>query len=159
MAAIRPPRVFCDTSVLFGRSRFEVVRRCSADPPQIVGLWSEWVIGELCYGLAWQWAESKGMSASERDRMASAARRMLRVLVQHLEMVSLHDVISIESPDWLADEADLPILAGAMAGGSDVLLTTDGGLLRRSGGRWGSLEINTPARFFARLDAGPAATP
>jgi len=77
---------------------------------------------------------------------------MLRVLIEHLELISLHDVAATEPPEWLEDAADWPILAGAMAGNADILLTNDGALLKRSGGSWGSLRLAAADGFFAELD-------
>jgi hypothetical protein len=114
LAVVVRPRAVLDTSALWGRGpRSELVRAIEAG--RFVGLWSEWILGELYYGLAWDWAVSKGTSDAQRRAMASSARAMLRLLIPRLEFVSLRDA-RIEPWPTLRDREDEPVWATAALG-------------------------------------------
>jgi hypothetical protein len=80
-----------------------------------VGLWSEWIIGEICYGLAWDWAARRGVGHTQRRVMASSARAMLRLLIPRMQLVTLRDA-SIEPWPSLSDREDEPVWATAVLG-------------------------------------------
>lgn len=77
------PRVLFDTSVLFGHAnRVAITRLADTDRPPFVALWSEWVVAELHYALAWRWAErcvdqGRPIDTATRHEMADAAKQML----------------------------------------------------------------------------------
>lgn len=107
MAVVVRPRAVLDTSALWGRGpRGELVR--ALDVGRFVGLWSEWIIGELYYGLAWDWAANRGADDTQRRAMARSARAMLRLLIPRMQVVSLRDA-AIEPWPTLRDREDEPV--------------------------------------------------
>ena len=88
MAVVVRPRAVLDTSALWGRgNRSELTR--ALDAGRFVGLWSEWILGELYYGLAWDWAANKGATDADRREMARSAKILLRLLIPRMEFISL----------------------------------------------------------------------
>lgn len=82
---------------------------------RFVGVWSEWIVGELWRGLAWQWAEDRGLSDEDRREMASSANRLMRLLAPRLTLISY--IGDEDTPPWtqLRDPNDEPIWSTAVA--------------------------------------------
>ena len=100
--------------MLWGRGlRSELIR--AVDAERFVGLWSEWILGELYYGLAWDWAASKGTDETQRRAMSSSAHVMLRLLIPRLELVTPRHA-AVDPWPSLRDQDDEPVWATAVLG-------------------------------------------
>ena len=114
MAVVVRPRAVLDTSALWGRGlRSELIR--ALDAGRFEGLWSEWILGELFYGLAWDWATHKGADDAQRRAMSSSAHAMLRLLIPRLELITLRHA-AVEPWPSLRDQEDEPVWATAVLG-------------------------------------------
>lgn len=114
MAVVVRPRAVLDTSALWGRGpRSELIR--ALDAGRFEGLWSEWILGELYYGLAWDWAANKGTDDTQRRAMSSSAHAMLRLLIPRLELVTIRHA-AVEPWPSLRDQEDEPVWATAVLG-------------------------------------------
>lgn len=114
MAVVVRPRAVLDTSALWGRGpRSELIR--ALDAGRFEGLWSEWILGELYYGLAWDWAANKGTDDTQRRAMSASAHAMLRLLIPRLEIVTLRRG-AIDPWPSLRDQDDEPVLGDGCPG-------------------------------------------
>jgi len=114
LAVVVRPRAVLDTSALWGRGpRSELIR--ALDAGRFDGLWSEWILGELYYGLAWDWAANKGTDDTQRRAMSSSAHAMLRLLIPRLELVTLRHA-AVDPWPSLRDQEDEPVWATAVLG-------------------------------------------
>jgi len=157
----RRPRVLFDTSALFGAEhRRSIARLVDRDIPAFTPLWSEWIIGELYYGLAWRWAEKtvaagNGLTDEHRRDMGRAAKAMLMAMLPLFELVSLHGAPPFATRDFIPDEDDLHLYEAAIRGGATTVVLNDGPLLRayRKASGWGTIELTQPDRFFASFES------
>jgi hypothetical protein len=114
LAVVVRPRAALDTSALWGWSpRSELIR--ALDAGRFDGLWSEWILGELYYGLAWDWAAHKGTDDTQRRAMSASAHAMLRLLIPRLELITLRGAAVDRWPS-LRDQEDQPVWATAVLG-------------------------------------------
>lgn len=81
---------------------------------------------------------------------ADTVREMDAFLRRHAVVVDGAPTLALK----LRDRSDLPVLAEALAGGADLLVTGDGDLLEIAG--HAPLPIVTPRGFWERLRAEPA---
>lgn len=103
-----------DTSVLWGRDlRGELIR--AIDAGRFVGVWSDWIVAELWRGLAWQWAEERGVTVGQRRAMSDSANQLMRLLGPRLKLVSFSGDPRAEPWPQLADPNDEPIWTTAVA--------------------------------------------
>jgi hypothetical protein len=155
LAVVVRPRAVLDTNALWGRNtRSELIRAVEAG--QFVGLWSEWILGELYYGLAWDWAAEKGVTDAARREMARSARTLLRILIPRLELVTLHRA-DVEPWPGLQDRDDEPIWATAVLGHASHVVSSNvrdfppnvAGLHEPPRHVWDGIEYIEPERFLA----------
>ncbi len=154
MAVVVRPRAVLDTNALWGRStRNELIRALEAG--RFVGLWSEWILGELYYGLAWDWAAEKGVTDATRREMARSARILLRLLIPRLELVTLHQA-DVEPWPGLRDSDDVPIWATAVLGHATHVVSSNvrdfppsiAGPDQAPRHEWDGIEYIEPERFL-----------
>lgn len=153
-------RVLFDTSVLFSRgNRKAITRLVDRDQPAFKPLWSEWIIAEFNYSLAWRWAEDtiarrEGLTETQRNQMGRAAKTMLSMMLEHFEVVSLEGAVPFPAYAWVPDQWDRHLFAAAERGGAQVVVLNDGDVLRasrRSSG-WGAITLMSAEDFFAAAD-------
>jgi hypothetical protein len=121
---VTPPIAVLDTSVLWGRSiRGELVRAIEAG--RFVGVWSDWIIAELWRGLAWQWAEDRGLSDTERRAMSQSANTLMRILASRLTLISY--TAERDAGPWttLGDPDDEPVWATAVAAHASYVVSAN----------------------------------
>lgn len=154
------PRVLFDTNVLFGaRYRRAITRLVDRDNPAFTPLWSEWIIGELYYALAWRWAESyvaqsQPLSDGNRRAMGGAAKGMLELMLPHFELISLQAATPFDEYPFIPDPDDRHLFVAAERGRATVVVLGDGPVLRaarRSGG-WGDIRLVEPEPFITAFD-------
>lgn len=155
MAVVGRPRAVLDTSALWGRSpRSELIR--ALDAGRFEGLWSEWILGELYYGLAWEWAASQGTDDTQRRAMSTSARAMLRLLIPRLEFITLRHA-AVDPWPSLRDQEDQPVWATAVLGRATHVVSMNtrdfppnvadaGGPARHV---WNGIEYVEPQAFLA----------
>jgi hypothetical protein len=156
LTSAHPPRAVLDTSALYApRERADFVR--AMDAGLVVGVWSEWIVGELWRCLAWQWAEERGLAAADRRAMGKAANSMMRILASRLTLVSF--IGPLEDP-WpsLTDVDDEPVWRTALAAGAQYVVSKNTRDFPPSSSRgtevvhvWDGVEYLTPGNFFSRI--------
>lgn len=124
MEQVTKPVVVLDTSVLWGRRiRSELIRAIEAD--RFIGVWSEWIVGELWRGLAWQWAVDRGVTDEDRREMSASANRLMRILAPRLTLVSYTgDRLAGPWPS-LADPQDEPIWTTAVTAHASYVVSAN----------------------------------
>lgn len=151
-------RVLFDTSALFGPgNRRAITRLVDRDRPAFTPLWSEWVIAELNYGLAWQWAErcvKKGepIGGASRREMGVSAKKMLTLMLAHFEVVTLQGAVPFPAYSWIPDEWDRHLYAAAERGGADVVVLNDEVIRDAASSAWGTIRLLGAKEFFAEFE-------
>lgn len=108
------PIVVLNTSALWGREiRAELIRAIDAD--RFTAVWSEWIVAELWRGLAWQWAEDRGMTDDQRREMSNSANRLMRLLAPRLTLISYTGGPDAAPWEMLSDPDDEPVWTTAVA--------------------------------------------
>ena len=87
----RARRILFDTSALYApHHRILIHRFASRENPAFTPLWSEWILAELYYSLAWSWAATaRSIDNRARGAMAGSARQMLTHMLEYFEIVTL----------------------------------------------------------------------
>ncbi len=118
---LAPIRAVCDTNVLVPYAHRNNLLE-AAGLGFFHPLWSPWIIGELYRVLAWKWAQTHGTSEAERRRCSVAANAMMTLLLPNWELV---DIVPPWPEGWsdLDDPYDLPILATALKGQADYIVS------------------------------------
>lgn len=124
MEPVRRPTAVLDTSALWGRDiRSELVRAVEAGRFQ--GVWSEWIVAELWRGLAWQWAEQRGLSDAERRTMSDSANRLMRILAPRLTLLTYTGDPTASPWPHQPDPNDEPIWTTAVAAHADYVVSAN----------------------------------
>lgn len=129
-------RLFIDTNVLFGE-RYRLPLGICAVHGLLKIAWSPYVASEVARVATRNYAEAKlaqtTTKASVMEAIAEAREEIDRVIERHERLWSSPDPVDLENARAVAagapmkDEKDRPVLAGALATGSSVLLSLDGG--------------------------------
>lgn len=131
MPEASPPRLLIDANVLFPTVLRGLVTGCAAQGLVQV-FWSERILEE--------WARAAGRDSPEGEVIARGEIAALRARFPDADIVVPE---GLEARLWLPDPADIHVLAAAIAGGCDVILTRNArdfpraalapeGILRRS---------------------------
>jgi hypothetical protein len=124
----RPPRAVLDTSVLVPPALRRAFQQAAANG-DFVALWSPWIIAELNRVLTWLWIKRPqpgnlrgDLSDANEQRCSEAAKRMMTLLLPVFEIVAPAPPYP---PPWpeLTDQWDQPILAAAILGGADFVVS------------------------------------
>lgn len=102
-------------------SRLVLQRLAAAPRPWLQPVWSEWIIAETWRVLTWRWLTAHG--PVDEVVLTQSANRMLRRLLQVMQLVSLYGAVGASPWPGLRDVEDVPIWTTAVAAGAQYVIS------------------------------------